>query len=140
MPTGRSVGGGGRADVGKTDWNDRLRSMSLAPQQPQLATSAGDDTIIDGGEMETYSPFSVSMGRALWVMMLVAGPPLIIMLVVGLIISMIQAATSINEQTVSFVPKLLAFILFLALYGATVGDLLIDYTRDLLMHIPDDIK
>lgn len=90
--------------------------------------------------METYSPFSVSMGQALWVMMLVAGPPLIIMLVVGLIISMIQAATSINEQTVSFVPKLLAFILFLALYGATVGDLLIDYTRDLLMHIPDDIK
>jgi flagellar biosynthetic protein FliQ len=52
------------------------------------------------------------------------------MLVVGLIISMIQAATSINEQTVSFVPKLLAFILFLALYGATAGDLLIDYTRD----------
>ena len=90
--------------------------------------------------METYSPFSVSMGRALWVMMLVAVPPLIIMLVVGLIISMIQAATSINEQTVSFVPKLLAFILFLALYGATVGDLLIDYTRDLLMHIPDDIR
>jgi flagellar biosynthesis protein FliQ len=90
--------------------------------------------------METYSPFSVSMGQALWVMTLVAGPPLIIMLVVGLIISMIQAATSINEQTVSFVPKLLAFILFLALYGATVGDLLIDYTRDLLMHIPDDIR
>lgn len=114
--------------------------MSLARQQSQVATSGGDDTIIDGGEMETYSPFSVSMGQALWVMMLVAGPPLIIMLVVGLIISMIQAATSINEQTVSFVPKLLAFILFLALYGATVGDLLIDYTRDLLMHIPDDIK
>ena len=80
------------------------------------------------------------MGQALWVMTLVAGPPLIIMLVVGLIISMIQAATSINEQTVSFVPKLLAFSLFLALYGATVGDLLIDYTRDLLMHIPDDIR
>lgn len=80
------------------------------------------------------------MGQALWVIMLVAGPPLIIMLVVGLIISMIQAATSINEQTVSFVPKLLAFILFLALYGVTVGDLLIDYTRDLLVHIPDDIR
>ena len=114
--------------------------MSLAPQQPQAATSGGDDTIIDWGEMETYSPFSVSMGQALWVIMVVAGPPLIIMLVVGLIISMIQAATSINEQTVSFVPKLLAFILFLALYGATVGDLLIGYTRDLLTHIQDDIR
>lgn len=90
--------------------------------------------------METYSPFSVSMGQALWVIMVVTGPPLILMLVVGLIISMIQAATSINEQTVSFVPKLLAFILFVALYGVTVGDLLIDYTRDLLIHIPDDIR
>ena len=89
--------------------------------------------------METYSPFSVSMGQALWVIMIIAGPPLILMLVVGLVISMVQAATSINEQTVSFVPKLLAFILFLAIW-ATVGDLLIDYTRDLLMHIPDDIR
>ena len=46
--------------------------------------------------METYSPFSVSMGRALWVMAMVAGPPLIIMGVVGLVISIIQAATSVS--------------------------------------------
>ena len=103
-------------------------------------TGRGVRIIVGWEQMETYSPFSASMGQALWVIMIVAGPPLIIMLVVGLIISMIQAATSINEQTVSFVPKLLAFILFLALYGATAGDLLIDYTRDLLTHIPDDIK
>lgn len=114
--------------------------MSLAPQQPQAATSGGDETIIVGGEMETYSPFSVSMGQALWVIMVVAGPPLILMMVVGLIISMIQVATSINEQTVSFVTKLLALIFFLALYGTTVRDLLIDYTRELLMNIPDDIR
>ena len=137
--------GSQRGAGGERTWERRIgitdrAPLSLAPQQPQVATSEGDDTIVDGGEMETYSPFSVSMGQALWVIMLVAGPPLIIMLVVGLIISMIQAATSINEQTVSFVPKLLAFILFLALYGVTVGDLLIDYTRDLLVHIPDDIR
>lgn len=139
MPTGRSVARG-RADVEKTDWTNRSRSTFLAPQHPEIGPSDGDDTIIDGEEMETYSPFSASMGQALWVIMLVAGPPLILMLVVGLIISMLQAATSINEQTVSFVPKLLAFILFLAIYGATVGGLLIGYTRDLLMHIPDDIS
>ncbi|ETI65486.1 flagellar biosynthesis protein FliQ [Sphingobium sp. C100] len=90
--------------------------------------------------METYSPFSVSMGRALWVMAMVAGPPLIIMGVVGLVISIIQAATSINEQTVSFVPKLLALLLFLVLFGTAMGALLVDYTRDLLIHIPDDIQ
>lgn len=86
------------------------------------------------------SPFSVSMGRALWVMTMVAGPPLIIMGLVGLIISIIQAATSVNEQTVSFVPKLLALLFFLAVFGAATGGLLIDYTRDLLIHIPDDIQ
>ncbi len=113
-----------------------------APRPARIArrTSWRRDPVTAGGELESYSPFSVSMGQALWVIMIIAGPPLILMLVVGLIISMIQAATSINEQTVSFVPKLLAFILFLAIYGATVGDLLIDYTRDLLMHIPDDIR
>ncbi|WP_339548629.1 flagellar biosynthetic protein FliQ, partial [Pseudomonas sp. RA_35y_Pfl2_P32] len=110
------------------------------PARIARRTSWRRDPVTGGGELETYSPFSVSMGQALWVIMIIAGPPLILMLVVGLVISMVQAATSINEQTVSFVPKLLAFILFLAIYGATVGDLLIDYTRDLLMHIPDDIR
>lgn len=92
------------------------------------------------GALELDSPFSASMGQALWIIMLVAGPPLILMLVVGLVISIIQTATSINEQSVSFVPKLLAFVLFLAIYGAFAGNLFIDYTRELWMHIPDDIR
>ncbi|MHA3795575.1 flagellar biosynthetic protein FliQ [Sphingomonas sp. YL-JM2C] len=86
------------------------------------------------------SPFSVSMASALWVMAMVAGPPLLIMGLVGLVISIIQAATSVNEQTVSFVPKLLALLFVLAVFGAAMGGLLIDYTRDLLVHIPDDIQ
>ncbi|MBV1692638.1 flagellar biosynthetic protein FliQ [Novosphingobium sp. G106] len=69
--------------------------MSLAPQQPKVGTSGGDDTIIIiGGEMDTYTPFWFLMGQALWVIMVVAGPTLILMLVVGLITSMTQAATS----------------------------------------------
>lgn len=90
--------------------------------------------------MEIDNPFSVSMGRALWVMTMVAGPPMLIMGVVGLVISIIQAATSVNEQTVSFVPKLLALLFFLAAFGAAMGGLLVDYTRDLLIHIPDEIQ
>src|SRR3546814_8488161 len=71
------------------------------------------------------------MGQALWVIMIVAGPPLILMFVIGFVISIIQTATSINEPTISFIPKLLMLVLFLAIYGAIAGDLLIDYTRDL---------
>src|SRR3546814_17668837 len=80
------------------------------PARIARRTSWRRDPVTGGGELETYSPFSVSMGQALWVIMIIAGPPLILMLVVGLVISMVQAATSINEQTVSFVPKLLALL------------------------------
>ena len=92
------------------------------------------------GALELNSPFSLSMGQALWVIMIVAGPPPILMFVIGFVISIIQTATSINEPTISFIPKLLMLVLFLAIYGAIAGDLLIDYTRDLWMHIPDDIR
>jgi flagellar biosynthetic protein FliQ len=133
--------GVGRAGGGKTDWNDRSRAMAPVQQRNLRLRRQGATTPSSTGEeMETYRPFTVSMGQALWVIMLVAGPPLIVISVVGLAISMIQAATSIDEQSVSFAPKLLAFILFLTLYGATAGDLLIHYTRDLLMHIPADIR
>src|SRR3546814_16282258 len=69
------------------------------PARIARRTSWRRDPVTGGGELETYSPFSVSMGQALWVIMIIAGPPLILMLVVGLVISMVQAATSINEQT-----------------------------------------
>src|SRR3546814_15140103 len=81
-------------------------------------------------------PFSLSMGQALWVIMIVAGPPLILMFVIGFVISIIQTATSINEPTISFIPKLLMLVLFLAIYGAIAGALQFDYTRDLWMHLP----
>src|SRR3546814_13732153 len=80
-------------------------------------------------------PFSLSMGQALWVIMIVAGPPLILMFVIGFVISIIQTATSINEPTLSFIQKLLMLFLFLAIYSATAGDLLIEYTSDLWLHI-----
>src|SRR3546814_1575124 len=61
------------------------------------------------------------MVQALWVIMIVAGPPLILMCVIGFVISIIQTATSINEPTISFIPKLLMLVLFLAIYGAIAG-------------------
>ena len=57
-------------------------------------------------------------------------------LFVGLLVSMFQAATSINEQTLSFIPKLLVTILVLVLAGPWMLSLLTGYTRQLFEEIP----
>ncbi|MFX5510244.1 flagellar biosynthetic protein FliQ, partial [Acinetobacter baumannii] len=55
--------------------------------------------------------------QGLYMMMLVSAPILIVVLLVGVVISVIQAATQINEATLSFVPKVVAAILTLAIAG-----------------------
>ncbi|MFO8024577.1 flagellar biosynthesis protein FliQ [Thiohalophilus sp.] len=57
-------------------------------------------------------------------------------LVVGLLVSMFQAATQINEMTLSFIPKLIATVLTLMLAGPWLLRLLIDYTQRLVRDIP----
>ena len=79
----------------------------------------------------------VDLGRqALWMTMLISAPLLGMALVVGLIIGVFQAATSINEQTLSFIPKLVALGLTLALIGGWMINTLVDYTRVLFGRIP----
>jgi len=75
--------------------------------------------------------------QALWVLALATSPILIPALVAGLILGMIQAATSINEQTLSFVPKLIVVGVCLALFGSAILMLLADFTRDMFARIPD---
>jgi len=65
----------------------------------------------------------------------VGGPILIIALVVGLIVSIIQAATQIQEQTLSFVPKLLAILLGLLLLGSFMMMTLTEFTIDIFERI-----
>ncbi|WP_333844050.1 flagellar biosynthesis protein FliQ [Pelomicrobium sp.] len=67
---------------------------------------------------------------------LVSAPLLVSALVTGLVISIFQAATQINEMTLSFIPKLLAILGALALAGPWMLTLLTDYTRRLLESIP----
>jgi len=75
----------------------------------------------------------VDMGRqALWMTMLISAP----MLLVGLIVGIFQAATSINEQTLSFIPKLLAIGLTAAIFGGWMINSLVDYTKILYGRIP----
>ena len=62
------------------------------------------------------------------------------MLVAGLVLGMIQAATSINEQTLAFVPKLIIVAICIALFGGAIVTLLADFTRDMFHRIPDLLK
>jgi flagellar biosynthetic protein FliQ len=79
----------------------------------------------------------VDLGRqALWITMLISAPLLGISLIVGVIIGILQAATSINEMTLSFIPKLAALGLTLALVGSWQLATLVDYTRGVFQRIP----
>jgi len=74
--------------------------------------------------------------QALGVALLVAAPILITALVMGLFIGMIQAATQIQEMSLSFVPKLIAMGFTLALAGGWMLNLLVDFTQRLISDIP----
>ncbi len=74
--------------------------------------------------------------RALEVMLLLAMPLLLVALVVGLLVGIFQAATQINEMTLSFIPKLLAMTAALAISGPWMLKILISYTRELIESIP----
>ena len=79
----------------------------------------------------------VDLGRqALWMTMLISAPMLIVALLVGLIIGVFQAATSINEQTLSFIPKLLSIGLAAVVFGGWMINTLVDYTKVLYGRIP----
>jgi len=79
----------------------------------------------------------VDLGRqALWMTVLISAPLLGVSLVVGLVVGILQAATSINEATLSFIPKLAALALTLAVVGGWQLATLIDYTRSIFQRIP----
>lgn len=73
--------------------------------------------------------------RMLWVTALVAAPVLLSSLAVGVVIGIIQAATSVNEQTLTFVPKLASIALILVLFGASMMALVGDFTQDIFAEI-----
>ncbi len=69
-------------------------------------------------------------------MLLLAGPVLGLGLAVGLVVSLLQAITQINEQTLSFVPKLAAMALVFLVLGPWMLTTLLDFTRHLLLSLP----
>ena len=84
--------------------------------------------------------FLTVANQTLWVLALAAAPILIPALVSGLILGMIQAATSIQEQTLSFVPKLIVVGISLVIFGAMILGLLSDFTVSIFERIPDLVR
>jgi len=74
--------------------------------------------------------------QALWMTLLVSAPLLLVALGVGLVIGIVQAATSVNEATLSFIPKLVAMSVTLAVVGGWQIATLVDYMRALFLRIP----
>lgn len=83
-----------------------------------------DQTVIDLGS------------RAVWVAIQVASPVLVMALVVGVLVSIIQAATQIQEQTLTFVPKILAITVAMIVCGPWILELMRGFTIDLFNGIP----
>jgi flagellar biosynthesis protein FliQ len=74
--------------------------------------------------------------QALFITVLISAPLLLTALVVGLVVSIFQAATQINEMTLSFIPKLLAMFAVLVLVGPWILTTLVDYVQRLFGSIP----
>jgi len=69
-------------------------------------------------------------------LLLMAGPMLLISVLVGLVISVLQATTSIQEQTLTFVPKIFAVLATVLVLGPWLGGSMLDFTRRLFESIP----
>ena len=80
----------------------------------------------------------LTIGRdGLLTLLIVCGPIMLVVLAVGLVVSIFQAATQINEQTLSFVPKLLAAFATLAVAGPWMISTLVEYIQQVLQSIPN---
>ena len=73
---------------------------------------------------------------SLWVLAQLIAPVVLPALAMGFFIGLLQAATSISEATLSFIPKLLTVLVCLALFGAVMMRVLIDFTQELYDRIP----
>ena len=84
--------------------------------------------------------FLTVANETMWVLALASAPILIPALIAGLLLGMVQAATSINEQTLSFIPKLVVVAFSIVIFGSLILGLLTDFTVGMFERIPDLVK
>jgi flagellar biosynthetic protein FliQ len=83
----------------------------------------------------------LSLGRdAIYTTVMLSAPLLISALVVGLIVSIIQAVTQINEATLTFIPKMLAIIVVLIVMAPWMTQMLTSYTTELFTNLPNYVR
>ena len=85
--------------------------------------------------METATVIDLAR-EALWVTLIVSTPLLGVALVVGVLVGVIQAATSINEMTLSFIPKLVSMAVAVVLFGSWHIGILSEFIRSIFLRIP----
>jgi len=85
--------------------------------------------------MDSQQAFHLGQ-QGLYMLLLVSAPILLAVLVVGLVVSVFQAATQINEATLSFVPKVVAAVAVLAIAGPWMLTMLVEYIQRTLLAIP----
>jgi flagellar biosynthetic protein FliQ len=78
--------------------------------------------------------------KALTMAFVLCGPVLIALLIVGLIIGVLQAATSINESSVAFIPKLIVIAVVLLLVGPSTLAVFVDYLREVITDFPNMLR
>ena len=88
--------------------------------------------------MDAAQVFTVGQ-QALYTLLTVAAPVLLVVLVVGILVSIFQAATSINEATLTFVPKLVAAIVVMGVAGPWMVTTLVEYIRSVLLSLPSAV-
>jgi flagellar biosynthesis protein FliQ len=88
--------------------------------------------------MDSQGVFSFAQ-NGLYTLLMVSAPMLLAILAVGLVVSVFQAATQINESTLSFVPKIIAAVAVMAVAGPWMMNTLIDYLRGMLLAIPSAV-
>lgn len=87
-----------------------------------------------------FDAFSEITNQAIKVTLYVASPMLLGALVMGILVSLFQAVTQINEQTLSFIPKILVIVGALVIFAPWMSEMLTTFTHDLIVNIPQIIS
>jgi flagellar biosynthesis protein FliQ len=86
-----------------------------------------------------YEIFSDITNQAIKIVLLLSAPMLIGALVIGILVSLFQAVTQINEQTLSFIPKIVVIFGAMVLFAPWMSETLINFTTELILSIPSII-
>ena len=83
----------------------------------------------------------LSIGRdAIWTTVLISAPLLLSALVVGLVVSIIQAVTQINEATLTFIPKMLTIVIMMVILAPWMTQIMTSYTTELFTSLPNYVR